>query len=116
MLSAVAGIDIRKLEQSIGTPLANVIDKEKWVEENEEIRDEEKTTIQTLVELPKIGTPTQTLQKPSTDMLALQVQTLGSSSTKVARTLHYEIIELDEDIKIPYCESSTLIEEEINEI
>ena len=64
--------------------------------------------IQTLVELPKIGTPTQTLQKMSTDMLALQVQTPSSSSTKVAKTLHYGIPELDEDIKIPYYESSTL--------
>ena len=49
-------------------------------------------------------------------MLALQVRTLGLSSTSVARTLHYEILELDEEIKIPYYESSTLTGEKINEI
>ena len=72
--------------------------------------------IQTLVELPKTGTPTQTLQKPSSDMLALKVQTPSLSSTRVARTLHYGIPELDEEIKIPYYESITLTEETINEI
>ena len=72
--------------------------------------------IQTLVEFPKIGTPTKSLQQLSTDMLALQVKTPGSSSTRVARTIHYGILELDEEIKIPYYESSTLIEEKMNDI
>ena len=71
--------------------------------------------IQTLVELPKIGTSTQTLQKSSIDMLALQVQTPSLSSKRVAKTLHYGILEIDEEIKIPYYESNTLIEEKINE-
>ena len=78
-----------------------MIEEEKQIEEKIETRDEEKFAIQTLVELSKIGTPTQTLQKPSTDILALQVQTLGSSSKRVAKTLHYGIPELDEEIKIP---------------
>ena len=72
--------------------------------------------IQTLVELPKIGTPTKSLQQPSTDMLALQVRTLGLSSTRVARTIRYEIPKLDEEIKMPYYDSSTLTEEKMNEI
>ena len=72
--------------------------------------------IQTLVELPKIGTPTKSLQQPSTDMLALQVKTPCSSSTRVARTIHYGILELDEEIQIPYYDSSTLTEEKMNEI
>ena len=49
-------------------------------------------------------------------MLALQVRTLGLTSTRVARTIHYGIPELDEEIKIPYYDSSTLIEENMNEI
>ena len=61
MLSAITREDARKQEQSIGTPLAIVSDKWKSAKEKEETRDEEQTTIQTLVELPKIGTLTQTL-------------------------------------------------------
>ena len=72
--------------------------------------------IQTLVELPKIGTPTKSLQEMSTDMLALQVRTPGSSSTRVSRTIHYGIPELDEEIDIPYYDSSTLTKENMNEI
>ena len=49
-------------------------------------------------------------------MLALQVRTLGSSSTRVARTIHYGILELDKEIKIPYYESNTLTKEKMNEI
>ena len=69
-----------------------------------------------MVELPNIGTPTKSLQQPSTDMLALQVRTLGLSSTRVARTIHYGIPELDEEIQIPYYDSSPLTEEKMNEI
>ena len=53
---------------------------------------------------------------PSTDSLALQVSTLGSSSKRVARTIHYGIPEVDEEIQIPYYDSSTLTEEKMNEI
>ena len=49
-------------------------------------------------------------------MLALQVRTPGSSSTRVAKTIHYGILELDEEINIPYYDSSTLTEEKMNEI
>ena len=49
-------------------------------------------------------------------MLALQVKTPSLSSTRVARTIHYGIPELDEEIKIPYYDSSTLTEEKMNEI
>ena len=72
--------------------------------------------IQKLVELPKTGTPTKSLQQPRANMLALQVRTSGSSSTRVARTIHYGIPKLDEEIQIPYYDSSTLTEEKINEI
>ena len=72
--------------------------------------------IQTLIKLPKIGTPTKSLQQSSTDILALQVRTPSLSSTRVARTIHYGIPELDEEIQIPYYDSSTLIEEKMNEI
>ena len=49
-------------------------------------------------------------------MLALQVSTPGSSSQRVATTIHYGIPELDEEIKIPYYDSNTLTEEKINKI
>ena len=49
-------------------------------------------------------------------MLAIQVRTPGSSSTRVAKAIHYGIPELDEEIQIPYYDSSTLTEEKINEI
>ncbi len=115
--SAVAvGEDKEKLVQLASTPPTIDSEKEKQIEEKEETRDEEESTIQTLVELPKIGTPTQTLQKSSIEMLALQVRTLGSSSTRVARTIHYGILELHEEIKIPYYESNNLTKEKINEI
>ena len=116
MPSEVAGENIGKSEQLAGTPPAIESNKEKQVEEKEETRYEEKTTIQTLVKLPKIGTPTQTLQKPSTDMITMQVQTLGSSSKKVAKILQYGDLELDEEIIIPFYESKTLTIEKINEI
>ena len=46
-------------------------------------------------------------------MLALQVRTPGSSSTRVSWTI---LPELDEEIQIPYYDSSTLTEEKMNEI
>ena len=49
-------------------------------------------------------------------MLALQVRTPGLSSTRVAKTIHYGIPKLDEEINIPYYHSSTLTEEKMNEI
>ena len=46
----------------------------------------------------------------------LQIKKLGLSSTRVARTIHYGIPELDEEMKIPYYDSSMLTEEKMNEI
>ena len=91
-------------------------DKGKSEEEKEETRDEEQATIQTLVELPKTGTPTQTLQELSTNMITMQVQTPCSNSKKVARILHYGDPKLDEEIIIPSYEYNTLTIEKINEI
>ena len=85
-------------------------------EEKKETQDKAESAIQTLVELPKTGTPTKIVQMSSTDSLSLQVSTPGSSSKRVARTIHYGIPELDEEIQIPYYESSTLTEEKMNEI
>ena len=114
--STAAGEDKGKIIQSTSTPAAKVTQEDKKEEEEDETKDKDESAIQTLVELPKIGTPTKTLQQVSTDMLALQVRTPGSSSTRVVRTIHYGIPELDEEIKIPYYESNTLTEENMNEI
>ena len=115
-LSIAAGVDQETQVQSTGSPPATVTLEEKQEEEKEETKYKEEFAIQTLVELPKTGTPTKSLQQPSTDMLALQVRTLGSSSTRVARTIHYGIPKLDEEIKIPYYDSRTLTKEKMNEI
>ncbi len=85
-------------------------------EEKEETQDKEEFVIQTLVEFSKIGTPTKPIQKLSTKMMTLHLSTPSSSSTRVARTIHYGIPKLDEEIKIPYYDSSTLNEEKMNEI
>ena len=69
-----------------------------------------------MVELPKIGPPTKPIQKLSTEMMTLHVSTPSSSSTRVAKTIHYGILDLDEEIKIPYYDSSTLTKEKMNEI
>ena len=96
----------------MSTPPA-VVAQEK---DKEETQDKEESAIQTLVELPKTGTPTKIVQMSSTDTMALQVSTPGSRSKRVARTIHYGIPELDEEIQIPYYDSSTLTEEKMNEI
>ena len=93
-----------------------MIDQGKSEEEKEETKDEEQAAIQILIELPKTGTPTQTLQKPSIDMISLQVQKIGLSSTKVTRILHYGDPKLDEEIFIPSYDSNTLTIEKITKM
>ena len=110
--SAIVGEATSIIVQTVSTPPA-VATQEK---DKEETQDKEESAIQTFVELPKIGTPTKTVQMPSTDTMALRVSTPGSSSKRVARTIQYGIPELDEEIKIPYYDSSTLTEEKMNEI
>ena len=61
-MSATTGDDRGKLVQSIGTPPTRLTGEEKQIEEKEEIKYKEESSIQTLIELPKIGTPTKTLQ------------------------------------------------------
>ena len=46
-------------------------EEDKKEEEKEETQDVEQFAIQTLIELPKTGTPTKSLQQPSTDMMEL---------------------------------------------
>ena len=116
MLSAAAGEVKGTTEKPVSTPSTIDNKKGKEAEEKEVTRDKEEFAIQTLIELPKSSTPKQTLQQPSTDILPFQIKTLGSSSPKVVRKLHYGVPELDEEIKIPYYESRTLTEEKINEI
>ena len=100
----------------MSTPPTTERGQEKQEEEKDETQEKKESAIQTLVEFPKIGTPTKPLQQSSTDMLALQVRTLCLSSTRVAKTIHYGIPKLDEEIQIPYYDSSTLTKEKMNEI
>ena len=59
--SVVAGEDKGISIQSVGTPPARVTEESKQDEEKEETKYEEESTIKTLVELTKIGTPTKPL-------------------------------------------------------
>ena len=59
--SVVARVDTSISVQTTGTPLATEKEEEKKEEEKEETKDKE-SAIQNLVELPKIGTPTKSLQ------------------------------------------------------
>ena len=100
----------------MSTPPTIEREQDNQKEEKEEIQEIEESAIQTLFELPKIGNPTKPLQQPSIDMLALQVRRPSLSSTRVVKTIHYGIPELDEEIQIPYYDSSTITKEKMNEI
>ena len=116
MPSAAVG-EVKEIsEQPVSSTPPIVHQKEKQTEEKDETSEKEESAIQILVALPKSSTPIQTLQQPSTDSQTLQIRTPGSSSSRVVRKLHYGVPQLDEEIKIPYYESSTLTEEKINEI
>ena len=57
--SATTGVDIGILVQIVSTPPTTMTQgEEKKEEEKEETQKKEESAIQTLVELPKIGTPT----------------------------------------------------------
>ena len=61
--------------------------------------------MQTLVNLPTTRTPTKQL---SIDEIPFKISALGSSSTKVARVLHYKDPTLDEEIFIPNYDSKKM--------
>ena len=71
-------------------------------------------TIQTLFNLPTNDTPTKVLQKPSTDVMPLQIFALDLSSPKVESVLHYGDPTLDEEIIIPKYDYATITLEHIN--
>ena len=114
--STIAEVDTGISVQTMSTPPTTEREQDKQEEEKEETQEKEEFAIQTLIEFPKIGTLTKPLQQSSTDMLALKVRPQGSSSTRVSKTIHYGIPELDEEIQIPYYDSSTLTEEKMNEL
>ena len=92
-------------------PLITIIDQGRSVEDKEEEKtpkEKEQEAIQTLVNLPTTWTPTGTTQQPSTDAIPLQISAPGSSSTKVARVLHYGDPALDEEIFIPRYDYKTM--------
>ena len=77
MPSAAIGEEIEKQDQSTSSPPTRANDQGNLEDKRKETRNEEQVAIETLVELPKIGTPTQTLQQLSTHMLSMQIQTPG---------------------------------------
>jgi hypothetical protein len=70
--------------------------------------------VQTLITLPLANTPTKTPQEPSTEAMPIQVMTPGSSSSKLAKVIHYGDAFLDEDIVIPQFSFATMSLEDIN--
>lgn len=87
--------------QTQGAPQIIVIDLGRSKKDKDIPKEKEQEAIQTLVNLPTNGTLTKVLQRPSTDAIPLQISKPGSSSTKVARVLHYGDPTLDEEIVIP---------------
>ena len=72
--------------------------------------------MQTLVNLPSVGTPIKSQQEPSTTIVPLQISTLGSSQSKVAKVLHYGDPFLNENIIIPHFESATMTLDDLNKL
>lgn len=68
-----------------------------------------------MINLPTTRTPIGTTQQSSTDVVPLQISSLGSSSTKVARVLHYGDLSLDDEIVIPRYNYKTMNIDQINE-
>ena len=67
----------------------------------------EQEAIQTLINLPTSGTPSHQ---------TLQISVPTSSTTRVARVLHYGDSELDEEIVIPSYDSKSITIDQINEV
>ena len=55
-------------------------------------------------------------QKPSTGEISLEILAPSSSSTKVARVLHYGDPTLDEEIVIPKYDYATMNIDQINKV
>ena len=64
--------------------------------------------MQTLVNLPSVGTPTKSLPKPRTTVIPLQISTPSLSHSKDAKVFHYADAFLDEEIVIPHFDSATM--------
>ena len=74
----------------------------------------EQQAMHTLVNWPSAGTPTKSLLELSTVAIPLQVSTLASSHSKVAKVIHYCDAFLDEEILIPHFDFATMTLEGIN--
>ena len=59
-------------------------------------KEEEQQAMKTLVSLLAAGTPTKTIQEPSTIVVPLQISNIGSSASHVAKVIHYGDTFLDE--------------------
>ena len=68
----------------------------------------EQEVIKELVTLPTSNTPTNILQKSSIEVVPLQISVPGSSSSKVAKVIHYRDVTLDEEIVIPKYDYATI--------
>ena len=70
--------------------------------------------MQTLVNLPSTDNPSKSLPELSTATIPLQISTLASSHSKVAKAFHYGDAFLDEEIVIPHFDSATMTLKDIN--
>ena len=83
-------------------------------DEKDTPKEEEVQAVQALVNLPLVGTPTKILQELSIAVVPLQMSTLGSGSSKVAKVIHYGDAFLDEEIVIPQFDFATMTLEDIS--
>ena len=70
--------------------------------------------MQTFVNLKLVDIPTKTIQELSIVVVPLQISTLGSSASCVAKVIHYGDTFLDEEIVIPQFKFATMTLEDIN--
>ena len=70
--------------------------------------------MQTLVNLHLVDTPTKIFQKQSTKVVSLQITTLGSSASRVAKVIYNGDTFLDEEIVIPQFNFATMTLDDIN--
>ena len=98
-------------------PRITIVDqgRKDQVNEGESPKEKEQQVIQVLANLPRSGTPTET-QQQLRSTVPLQVSRPSSSSTRVARVLHYGDPTLDEEIVIPRYDYATMTIDQINEV
>ena len=91
-----------------------MVERDKPEESELTLKLKELATIQALVTLPEYCTPSNhTLQRPSTNAVALQFSVPSPSSSKVEEVITYGDVSLDEEIVLPKYDYVTMMIEKM---